>query len=229
MKVKIGRPNNWFGPYQLAETICFWTGDEKPSWVHAFGDFLAHGFAKHDQNVFHERPESWLYRLLKWIHSKRQDQVSVRIDPWDTWNMYNTLAVIILPMLKQLKDTKHGSGLVDDEDVPEHLRSTVTPASRDGDIDENWFRRSDWVFDELIWTFEQLHPDCDWERHYTSGSHDWVSEPSEWDDEGNPILYTVKKGPNDTFKLDIEGMRKHQDRIDNGLRLFGKYFQNLWD
>jgi len=51
----------------------------------------------------------------------------VKIDRWDTWSMDHTLAKIILPMLKQLKDTKHGSAIVDLEDVPEELRGTSTP------------------------------------------------------------------------------------------------------
>jgi hypothetical protein len=29
--------------------------------------------------------------------------------------------------------------------------------------------------------------------------------------------------------VDKEGLEKHQDRVDNGLRLFGKYYENLWD
>jgi hypothetical protein len=51
MKVKIGPYTNWFGPYQLAELLCFWAKEEKnefgiprkPDWVHNFGEWLAHG------------------------------------------------------------------------------------------------------------------------------------------------------------------------------------------
>ena len=54
-----------------------------------------------------------------------EDQVvEVHIDRWDTWSMDYTLAHIVLPMLRQLKETKHGSPEVDDADVPEELRST---------------------------------------------------------------------------------------------------------
>ena len=46
--------------------------------------------------------------------------------------------------------------LVDDEDVPEELRSTAAPAKEnDWDVDENHFKRWDWVLDEMIWAFEQ--------------------------------------------------------------------------
>jgi hypothetical protein len=53
--------------------------------------------------------------------------------------------------------------------------------------------------------------------------------PCEWDADGKVLMYESLKGPNDTFKVDREGMTKHQDRIDNGLRLFGKYFSGLWN
>ena len=33
----------------------------------------------------------------------------IHIDPWDTWSMDYTLALIILPMLNQLKESKHGA------------------------------------------------------------------------------------------------------------------------
>ncbi len=29
MKVYLGKPNNWFGPYQLAELLCFWAPKTK--------------------------------------------------------------------------------------------------------------------------------------------------------------------------------------------------------
>ena len=51
-------------------------------------------------------------------------KIVIHIDDYDTWSMDHTLAPIIAPMLKQLKATKHGAPFVDDEDVPEHLRST---------------------------------------------------------------------------------------------------------
>ena len=37
------------------------------------------------------------------------------------------------------------------------------------------------------------------------------------------------KGPNDTSKYDLKGAKAYQKRITNGFRLFGKYYENLWD
>jgi hypothetical protein len=32
-----------------------------------------------------------------------------------------------------------------------------------------------------------------------------------------------------TNGFDVEGYQKHNDRINNGTRLFGKYYRGLWD
>ena len=154
----------------------------------------------------------------------------VKIDKWDTWSMDSTLSIIILPMLKQLRATKHGAPTTDDADVPEGLRSTDAPPKEDEwDVDENWFKRWDWIMDEMIWTFEQKQPDCDWEHQYYSGVHDTSFRAIEWDADGKALLHEQVKGPNNTFKVDREGLDKHQERINNGMKLFGKYYQGLWD
>jgi transcriptional antiterminator NusG len=41
--------------------------------------------------------------------------------------------------------------------------------------------------------------------------------------------YQMKDGPKNTYKCDYEGMKIVEARIQNGFRLFGKYYQALWD
>ena len=67
----------------------------------------------------------WLYNhtINLYLDKRSGQKIRVRIDKYDTWSMDHTLAPIIIPMLKQLKETKHGSPWTDDEDVPEELRS----------------------------------------------------------------------------------------------------------
>lgn len=247
MKVYIGPHKSWVGPYQIAEKLCFWAKpvkdkygiESKPDWVHNFGEWLAHGSVEPEPD-FHtgidilnrdrDRPNTLLYRFLLWIESKRKRKVKIRIDRYDTWGMDSTLSMIILPMLKQLHATKHGAPLVDDDDVPEHLRSTAAPPrENEYDVDGNHFARWDWIMDELIWTFEQLQPECDWEKQYYTGEYDLRSVPTAWGEDGKPTMYEMKDGPNHTVKIDQEGLKAHQDRINNGLKLFGKYYQGLWD
>ena len=37
------------------------------------------------------------------------------------------------------------------------------------------------------------------------------------------------QGPKHTLQCDTDGMTAYQERISNGFRLFGKYYENLWD
>lgn len=145
---------------------------------------------------------------------EQERKVRIRIDKWDTWSMDHTLALIIVPMLKQLQATKQGAPLVDDDDAPENLRSTTeAPKEHDCDIDCNHFKRWDWVMSEMIWAMEQIVLDDE------SQFYDW----SEVDDNAD-FQTQVNK-----MKVDREGLRQYQERIQNGCRLFGKYFQALWD
>ena len=224
MKVKIGPYKNWVGPYQIAEKLCFWAKPvadkhgfkHKPDWVHDFGTWLAENKQGED---------STLTKVCNWVASKRHQEVYVHIDKHDTWGMDRTLAHIVLPMLKQLQDTKHGAPQVADEDVPDALKSVVAlPKENDYDVDSNHFVRWDWVISEMIFAFE-CKLDDDWENQYSSGETDYVFEPCE----GDSILSAMTKGPKHTYEVDYEGLKKQQDRIANGFRLFGKYYECLWD
>ena len=234
MKVKIGPYKDWFGPYQLAELICFWAKEtvvdeygmkSKPDYVHKFGEWLAHGSIEPEPQVgdistWGDRPHTWLYKFLLWIHSKQNRTIKVHIDRWDTWSMDNTLAVIVLPMLKQLKATKHGAPFVDMTDRPEHLQCYKEP--EDYDTDKFHFDAWNWALDEMIFAFENKVND-DWEGQFETGESDL-----QWKKLENGMNEMVR-GPNDTKIYDWEGRKKFQERISNGFRLFGKYYEHLWD
>ena len=223
MKVYIsGYRNHWLSPYHILEFVCFWEKnndvfynlEDKPNapyekWVN-FLDPICKAIAK----------------VMDVIHPKVD---YVKIDYWDTWSMDHTLGQIALPMLKQLKDKKHGSPCVDDEDVPEELKSTSAPAKEnEWDVDDNHFKRWDWVMDEMIFAFEH-HINKEWEEAYRSGEFDHKSVACEWYENGKPKMFRLEEGPKHTYKADYEGMRVVEDRIKHGFRLFGKYYQGLWD
>lgn len=222
MKIKIGPYLSWIGPYQIAEKILFWKDKYNDDTVDNFGRWLA-GESKMDENTFVIEKPSLLLRLCQWIESKRQRTVKIQIDPYDTWDMHSTLSLIIVPMLKQLNKTKHGCPFTDDEDVPEHLRSTAAPPKKDEwDIDTNHDLRWEWIMGEMIWAFEQ--DTIDWEEKFYSGNIDTKFVKNEGTD-----YSTMVDGPNHTFKIDFEGMDKHRERMVNGRRLFAKYYEALWD
>lgn len=140
--------------------------------------------------------------------SKRKEEV--HIHDYDTWSMDHTLALIALPMLKQLKETKHGVPYIDYEDMPEHLqyiqRAYDPRAIYDmidqsqqpewDDLNEMEFQRQikcwDWMMDEMIWAMDQI------------ANEDKV-DPDTW--------YS----------------KEFNDRMSNALKLFGKYYRSLWD
>ena len=219
MKVYISKYRyHWLSPYTICEKICWWREiDYDEPWV------------QHVVKVLNPVMGLWM-KFLDTVHPRVE---YIKIDRYDTWSMDSTLTPIILPMLKQLRKDKHGAPNTDDEDVPKNLQSTTKSAQKakknSWDTDGNHFKRWDWIMDEMIWAFEQLADD-DWESQFHSGTSDIVWIPSkELDAKGKPLTYEMKKGPKDTRKYDKKGYMKHSARIDNGTRLFGKYFRALWD
>ena len=161
-----------------------------------------------------------VYNVLNWIwFDRRTQQIKVRIDKSDTWSMDHTLSHIVLPMLVQLKRTMHGAPCTDDKDVPKELRSTsAAPKEKEWDTDDNHFKRWDWILDEMIWAFNQKCRD-NWEDDYYEYREMGPEE---------------SKDPDSLFGLklvweDREGQKAHQERMKNGFKLFGKYYENLWD
>lgn len=202
MYVKIGPFLTWWGPHAIAEKIVFW--DEEKA--RKFGNWLSY---KDDKNT-----HTWFRTFLEWIHSKRDRTVKIKVRVYDAWNACDTMSMLILPILKELANQKHGSGFVDDEDVPDNLKKTsAPPVENEWDTDENFHKRWEWVMSEMIWTFEQLQPDCDWEDQYY--------------DKTKMHKIGGKRGF-EIGTLDEVAHKAHQDRITNGLRLFGKYYQGLW-
>jgi len=106
--------------------------------------------------------------------------------------------------------------------VPAELRSTAAPPKENEYcVDDNHFKRWDWVMAEMIFAFESQFND--WEERFHTGTHDigWIHNDSG--------AYEMIKGDRDTYKYDMKGAAAYQKRISNGYKLFGKYYENLWD
>ena len=160
------------------------------------------------------------YGLVNWpeVQDRKDDMLeSIEDRVQSVYAVFNWLWFdIILPMLVQLKETKHGSPNVDDEDVPKRLRSTKKQQekyNKDGSTDPKFFERWDCIMDEMIWAFEQKCRDH-WEEDYY----------------GLYIEGEDGKFLNGRFEwTDDKGRNAHQERMTNGFKLFGKYFESLWD
>lgn len=213
MHLHIGPYINWVGPYQIADLLQYVGVSEDR--CYKIGAWL-------DQRT----P---LGKICSAIFAKKKRKVSIIVDDYDVWNADVTLSLIILPVLRHYRHKICGSPSVDDEDVPAPLRRAASEPQTEEEIaccstDSNWARRWAWVVDEMVWTFEQQQPDCDWEAQYRHGVFDYEFVDL-------PIMggaKELKRGPNDTSWTDDEGIAKHQARIDNGMRLFAKYYNGLW-
>ena len=231
--------DHWISPYTMLDYAFFWT-----DWSKCSRDkTVIRSLEEERKHKYIERPEwaeRWSDRLtpisraIQWVWDCVHPPIKyVKIDRYDTWSMDHTLANIVLPMLKQLKEKKHGAPFVDDEDVPDHLKSTAaSPKENEWDTDANHFARWDWAMDEMIFAFE-CKVDDSWQDAFCEGEHDILWVPV--DKNGNEVpkgehKYTeMRRGPKDTYKCDYDGMKVVEARIQNGFRLFGKYYQGLWD
>jgi len=147
-----------------------------------------------------DKIDNTLQSILNFFWNNRKNskrKVKVQIENFDTWNLDHTLSLIILPLLIQLKETKHGSPHVYLSDLPKSLRKN--------DVHAQW----NWIIDEIIWSFDQVAHDLPGEEQF--------------------IIETDSQDPLVKYKIDIKEYRKYHKKLQNGFRLFGKYYQNLWD
>jgi hypothetical protein len=132
---------------------------------------------------------------------RRKRKIEIKLHPYDSWNAFYDLSLIILPLLKQVKKDKHGHPWVDDSDAPPELSSVnASPKLYEYEWDDNCGKRWDYVLNEMIWVFEQIA--------------DETSDDKFFDED---------------YKLDKVGFEAWNKRKQNGLRLFGKFYENLWD
>ena len=204
--------NHWLSPYIILKKICFWEKDEDR--IYNLNDDPNNPYEKW-VNFLDPICQVW-QKFLDIIHPRFN---YVKLDRWDTWSMDHTLAHIIHPMLVQLNGTKQGAPYTNDEDVPDELKSTnAEPKENEWDTDSNHFKRWEYILNEMIWAFEQELKDDDESQFFDHS--ECGDEKFPWDKDGQ---YVSK------VKLDKEGLEAHQKRKANGFRLFGKYYQNLWD
>lgn len=175
--------------------------------------------------------------LRKFPKGDAERRISVEIEHFDTWGLDHTLALIILPALIQLKNTKQG--------IPSELVSRIGD-----DMDNNYCfdfikedehevfdrlcQKWDEIFDKMIWSFQQLSIDSDYDNKYHHGKaeFEWIKSEHTYTD---PITgktektYQMRDKNPGSHWYDHVGHALHDERIQEGLELFGKYFRNLWD
>lgn len=133
-------------------------------------------------------------------HHTTERRISVEIDDYDLWSLDHTLSLIILPALVKFRNSERAG-------VPSVFLVDMTY-----DNDEQ-LAAAEVVFndvlDKMIYSFECISGQREVEYPDTEGKTD---------EEKQQIFSDFK---------DVNG--KHEERIQEGLDLFGKYFRVLWD
>lgn len=151
---------------------------------------------------------TFLGNIVRWYNSRNRKIVVKDITSSDTYSLDATLAEIILPCLKRFKEDLGKNGgypaILEGEcdDIPENLKTA------------NGTTKWNYILDEMIYSFEQVLDDSDSEKYYNWNDCDF--------EDVNKFLENIDK-----IEVDREGLTKYQNRVQNGLELFGKYFQNL--
>ena len=153
MRVKIGPYLNWIGPYQIADKL------------------KVFGFSEYTCEKIGGKLDPILNGICEWVYKKRKRKMKIHIHNFDVWNMDDTLARIIVPMLKKFKEQGN---------------------SRPSNLSEKKWND---ILDQMIWSFEQI----------IEGRDDAARD------------------------LSPEEYKKHNKRIDDGMKLFAKYYRHLWN
>lgn len=129
----------------------------------------------------------------------KKRKIEVKIHDYDIYSADTTLAYIILPVLQKLKENKHGSPYVNLEDVPEYLHPTKE------ELEE--YKKYGTTDSKYFERWEYVLDHMIW-------SFDQVIKENNFEI--------------DNFK-DCEEYKAHNEKVDYGLRMFGKYYRALWD
>jgi hypothetical protein len=159
---------------------------------------------------------------------KENRRINIQIDKYDTWNLDHTLALIIYPALLQLKATKHGIpgefAEVGGENYHDQMSFDFYSATTSECFDIK-IKQWDEVMDKMIWAFQQVaHDNYDEKYHHGAGRFSWKPVVIN----GKELTEMIDENPDEHW-YDQVGHQMHQDRIQEGLELFGHYFCSLWD
>jgi len=130
---------------------------------------------------------------------EQKRHISVQIEDFDVYSMDTTLAHIVVPMLKKLKEVKIGvPGDIIHEFHQYAEQNPLDLGMSSKELDDLEFERAEqkWneILDKMIWAFEQALNDYE----------DLYSE--------------VSSGQ----------LESYEKKLAEGFELFGKYYRSLW-
>lgn len=147
----------------------------------------------------------------------------VILDKEDTWNMDFTVATIVAPLIKQLRETKHSYAAIDKEDVPQELHQTY---GTQGEHTEKYSVQAyEWVLNEIEWAMNEISNENKNEppHHTKTGTMEFGEiDPKKGT---GPLIFNGWESTPES----IAANKAYHERIQNGCRLFGLHLMALWD
>jgi hypothetical protein len=149
-------------------------------------------------------------------NSKAERKINVEVHPWDTYSLYHTMALVIHPLLVAYKnDIVERDAGVPSDFLPAIDVSGLSEEEAQKVHEEHWTKALDeWlsILDKMIWSFQQCMEDY-------AGEEDFFS------------VREVPVNPDDPFgrfDIDQNGLNDYYEKIDEGLKLFARYYRSLW-
>lgn len=153
---------------------------------------------------FDLKPHWWWNDFTYWLRKKKQ-KWTTGFPHCESYDFFSWHAKIVVPRLKMLKDNLNGC-----------------PASfgdEYSDVDkgcEAWKE----IIEKMIWSFENIDKEPMPIKPENYDSRQKVTEYSDG---------SVSYDPLDKRKWDWTPCEEHQKKVQEGLDLFAKHYQNLWD
>ena len=180
-------------------------------------------------------PITFVLNSINIFREKISPRVKVKIDDHDIWGMNTDLAEIIYPMLVKFRASTISYPLIDIEDVPKHLRSSNLDSER-------W----DYVVDRMLYSFNHIltefenipeipycfpHTDLIYKDFgvvcYDIPQFETLALKTSFED-GIEDYFQKRNDNKKYFYCDWSELHRHNDYVQEGFALFGKYYQNLW-
>lgn len=156
---------------------------------------------------------------------KTNRKVEIFVDDFDTFSLDNTLAKIIYPSLVAFKKARKRMPGVPIEFFDESSELDETGSHTIKAVDEAEIRFLD-AIDKMIWSMREIAED------YPGESQFFLKNGKKWKtvkDKKRTTKKTMARTLVETgTEYDVEGHKEYNNRINEGVRLFGEHFRSLW-
>ena len=217
MKVYIGPYKNWFGPHQLAEKICFWAkknvvvdqygSKDYPDYVFKLGEWLAYGkwrgvdeIPDFELNSLKTTNEDETW-LYKFLQFIEKKKTRKIKVRIDPYDTWSMDTTLAHIVLPMLKQLRATQHGFAQIDMED-----VPEKLRLVDNSESYYQLQ-------LFEYEECNPE-----HINIGEDQWNWILDE-------MIYAFSILDDD----DKAWIHEDDKRVNNGLRLFGKYYRALWD